>query len=75
MKNDEAQTKRTNIVAFPEDKMEAVIKALKPILGSQADGPDDPQSSVLADFPGMGTGCTRTTASDDWSCTDLLAIE
>jgi hypothetical protein len=80
MKNDESQAKRVNVVAFPADKMEAVVEALKPILGYQqarASVAGDDQAPLLADLPGAGTACTRTSAqgSEDWSCTDAVAFE
>jgi len=67
-------------VAFPADKMEAVVEALKPILGYQqarASVAGDDQAPLLADLPGAGTACTRTSAqgSEDWSSTDAVAFE
>jgi hypothetical protein len=72
MAEDKAPEPLVNVLAFPEDKMEEVVAALKPILlGDQGD-----QSPVIADIPGVGTGCTRTaaTGSSDWSCSDAVAL-
>lgn len=79
MDKDESQAPRVNVVAFPADKMEAVLEALKPILGFQpapAYRAKDKQGE-LADVPGAGTGCVRTatTGSSDWSCSDAVALE
>jgi hypothetical protein len=56
-----------NVVAFSPDKMDAVIRALKPVLGSGAD--------AIASDHGLQTGCTRTTTNDDWACTDAMTLE
>ena len=70
-KDDEYKAQGVNVVAFPADKMEAVLEALRPILGHQ----QTPGSDTLLSDHGLQTGCTKTLASGhvDWSCTDALA--
>lgn len=61
------ETQRINVVAFPAEKMEAVVEALRPILGSA--------SGLFESDHGLQTGCTRTSTGDDWSCTDAMTFE
>jgi hypothetical protein len=76
MKDDESQAQGINVVAFPADKMEKVLEALRPILGipqfTTSVASDD--EAILASDHGLQTGCTRTSASgsSDWSCSDAM---
>ncbi|MGB0085486.1 MAG: hypothetical protein WBP94_08965 [Rhodomicrobiaceae bacterium] len=74
MKDDEYQDQQVNIVVVPVEKMDAVLEALKPILGHPGPTTGDKQEGVFADWPGIGTGCTRTNlhGSSDFSCTDQM---
>ena len=62
MKKVESQVQPVNVVAFPADKMKAIVEALRPIL------------DVEKSDHGLQTGCVRTdaTGSNDWACSDAM---
>ena len=64
MSEEASQKELVNVIEIPHDKMDAVIEALRPVLGD-----------VDVAGGGPGTGCSRTSAygSEDWSCSDTWA--
>lgn len=59
--------KTVNVFAFPKDKTDAILEALKPLLGV-----DEEMAAA-----GLGTACNLTAptpSSYDWVCDDQVAV-